>query len=195
MEAVLRDQHVVAQEVERQEGLPEEEHPSDRRGGREAGTAPGDDERSRHRDEARGDRGGDRGRADGERADRQPAVRLQDAVDLEDRRGVDGAVGHRQQRAQLGNQRGAFLAKGITLRLIGDANDYFGKGLSGGRLIVAPPEGSTFKAEENIIIGNTVLYGATSGEAFIRGVAGERFCVRNSGANAVVEGTGDHCAE
>jgi glutamate synthase (NADPH/NADH) large chain len=94
-----------------------------------------------------------------------------------------------------GQSFGAFLAKGVTLRLVGDANDYFGKGLSGGRLIVVPPEGSTFKAEENIIVGNTVLYGATSGEAFIRGVAGERFCVRNSGVNAVVEGTGDHCAE
>jgi len=94
-----------------------------------------------------------------------------------------------------GQSFGAFLAKGITFRLLGDANDYFGKGLSGGRLIAMPPEGSTFKAEENIIVGNTVLYGATSGEAFIRGVAGERFCVRNSGAHAVIEGTGDHCAE
>jgi glutamate synthase (NADPH/NADH) large chain len=83
----------------------------------------------------------------------------------------------------------------VTLRLEGDANDYFGKGLSGGRLIVVPPVGSTFAAEENIIVGNTVLYGATGGEAFIRGVAGERFAVRNSGANAVVEGTGDHGAE
>ena len=94
-----------------------------------------------------------------------------------------------------GQSFGAFLAKGITFRLLGDANDYFGKGLSGGRLIAMPPEGSTFQAEENIIVGNTVLYGATSGEAFIRGVAGERFCVRNSGAYAVVEGTGDHGAE
>lgn len=94
-----------------------------------------------------------------------------------------------------GQSFGAFLAKGITFRLIGDANDGLGKGLSGGRLIVTPPDGSTFRAEENIIVGNTVLYGATSGEAFIRGVAGERFCVRNSGATAVVEGAGDHCAE
>ncbi|MBN1121609.1 MAG: glutamate synthase large subunit [Anaerolineae bacterium] len=94
-----------------------------------------------------------------------------------------------------GQSFGAFLAKGVTFRLSGDANDYFGKGLSGGRLIAMPPEGSQFDAEENIIIGNTVLYGATGGEAFIRGMAGERFCVRNSGAVAVVEGTGDHCAE
>ena len=98
-------------------------------------------------------------------------------------------------RGSAGQSFGAFLTKGITFRLEGDANDYFGKGLSGGRLIAMPPQGSTFAAEENIIIGNTVLYGATSGEAFIRGVAGERFAVRNSGANAVVEGTGDHCAE
>ncbi|HPS57005.1 MAG TPA: glutamate synthase large subunit [Spirochaetota bacterium] len=94
-----------------------------------------------------------------------------------------------------GQSFGAFLAKGVTFRLTGDANDYFGKGLSGGRLILLPPQDSSFKAEENIIAGNTVLYGATSGEAYIRGIAGERFCVRNSGAYAVVEGTGDHCAE
>ncbi|MBN1681534.1 MAG: glutamate synthase large subunit, partial [Anaerolineae bacterium] len=94
-----------------------------------------------------------------------------------------------------GQSFGAFLAQGITFRLFGDSNDYFGKGLSGGRLIVRPPHGSTFTPEHNIIIGNTVLYGATGGEAFVRGVAGERFCVRNSGATAVVEGTGDHCAE
>ncbi len=94
-----------------------------------------------------------------------------------------------------GQSFGAFLASGATFRLVGDSNDYLGKGLSGGRVIVVPPEGSTFKAEENIIVGNTVLYGATSGEVFIRGVAGERFCVRNSGVNAVIEGAGDHCAE
>jgi glutamate synthase (NADPH/NADH) large chain len=94
-----------------------------------------------------------------------------------------------------GQSFGAFVVKGVTFRLEGDANDYFGKGLSGGKLIVVPPSGSTFKPEENIIIGNTSLYGATSGEAFIRGVAGERFCVRNSGAHAVIEGTGDHCCE
>jgi glutamate synthase (NADPH/NADH) large chain len=94
-----------------------------------------------------------------------------------------------------GQSFGAFLAKGITFRLAGDANDYLGKGLSGGRIVAAPPKGSTFKTNENIIVGNTVLYGATSGELYAAGVAGERFCVRNSGATAVVEGTGDHCAE
>jgi glutamate synthase (NADPH/NADH) large chain len=94
-----------------------------------------------------------------------------------------------------GQSFGAFLAKGITFRLAGDTNDYLGKGLSGGRIAVAPPPGSTFKSNENIIVGNTVLYGATSGELYAAGVAGERFCVRNSGAIAVVEGAGDHCAE
>jgi glutamate synthase (NADPH/NADH) large chain len=94
-----------------------------------------------------------------------------------------------------GQSYGAFLPKGITLTLDGDANDYFGKGLSGGRLVVFPPASSTFKAEENIVIGNVALYGATAGEAFIRGVAGERFAVRNSGAVAVVEGLGDHGCE
>lgn len=98
-------------------------------------------------------------------------------------------------RGTAGQSFGAFLAPGITFRLEGDANDYFGKGLSGGKLIVTPPPGSTFTPEENIIIGNTSLYGATRGEAYIRGVAGERFCVRNSGARAVVEGTGDHGCE
>ncbi|MDR1861372.1 MAG: glutamate synthase large subunit [Bacteroidales bacterium] len=94
-----------------------------------------------------------------------------------------------------GQSFGAFLVKGITFRLEGDSNDYIGKGLSGGKIIVVPPIGSTFVPEENIIIGNTTFYGATGGEAYIRGVAGERFCVRNSGAKAVVEGTGDHCCE
>ncbi len=98
-------------------------------------------------------------------------------------------------RGSAGQSFGAWAAKGVTLRLEGDANDYFGKGLSGGKLIVVPPAGTTYAAEENIIIGNTVLYGATSGEAYVRGVAGERFAVRNSGAIAVVEGTGDHGAE
>ncbi|HPT30886.1 MAG TPA: glutamate synthase-related protein, partial [Prolixibacteraceae bacterium] len=98
-------------------------------------------------------------------------------------------------RGTAGQSFGAFVVKGVTLKLEGDANDYFGKGLSGGKLIVVPPTGSTFRPEENIIIGNTSLYGATSGEAYIRGVAGERFCVRNSGAHAVIEGTGDHCCE
>ena len=94
-----------------------------------------------------------------------------------------------------GQSFGAFIPKGLTLELVGDSNDYFGKGLSGGKLVVYPPQGSKFKAEENIIIGNVALYGATSGKAFINGVAGERFCVRNSGAIAVVEGVGDHGCE
>ena len=94
-----------------------------------------------------------------------------------------------------GQSFGAFIPKGLTLELIGDSNDYFGKGLSGGKLIVYPPKGVNFKEDENIIIGNVALYGATSGEAYINGVAGERFCVRNSGARTVVEGTGDHGCE
>jgi glutamate synthase (NADPH/NADH) large chain len=94
-----------------------------------------------------------------------------------------------------GQSFGAFLVKGVTFRLVGDSNDYIGKGLSGGKIVVVPPPESTFKPEENIIIGNTSFYGATNGEAYIRGVAGERFCVRNSGAKAVIEGTGDHCCE
>ena len=94
-----------------------------------------------------------------------------------------------------GQSFGAFIPKGLTLELVGDSNDYFGKGLSGGKLIVYPPKGAKYKQDENIIIGNVALYGATSGKAFINGVAGERFCVRNSGAVAVVEGTGDHGCE
>jgi glutamate synthase (NADPH/NADH) large chain len=94
-----------------------------------------------------------------------------------------------------GQSFGAFLARGITFRLAGDANDYLGKGLSGGRIALSPPAGSLFRSEENIIAGNTVLYGATSGELYAAGIAGERFCVRNSGAVAVVEGAGDHAAE
>lgn len=94
-----------------------------------------------------------------------------------------------------GQSFGAFIPNGLTLELVGDSNDYFGKGLSGGKLVVYPPKSSTFKADENIIIGNVALYGATSGKAFINGVAGERFCVRNSGATAVVEGVGDHGCE
>ena len=94
-----------------------------------------------------------------------------------------------------GQSFGAFLAPGVTLKLIGDSNDYLGKGLSGGRIIVKKPEGSPYIAHENIIAGNTLLYGATSGELFINGMVGERFCVRNSGATAVVEGIGDHGCE
>ena len=87
------------------------------------------------------------------------------------------------------------MPRGITLTLEGDANDYVGKGLSGGKIIVYPPQGSTFRAMENVIIGNVALYGATGGEAYIRGMAGERFCVRNSGVNAVVLAVGDHGCE
>ena len=94
-----------------------------------------------------------------------------------------------------GQSFGAFIPRGLTLELAGDSNDYFGKGLSGGKLVVFPPKGVLFQAEENIIIGNVALYGATSGKAFINGIAGERFCVRNSGATAVVEGVGDHGCE
>jgi len=98
-------------------------------------------------------------------------------------------------QGSAGQSFGAFLAPGVTLRLIGDSNDYLGKGLSGGRIIVQMPQRSPFMAHENIIAGNTLLYGATSGEVFINGVAGERFAVRNSGATAVVEGVGDHGCE
>ncbi len=102
---------------------------------------------------------------------------------------------HCQFKGSAGQSFGAFLASGVTLELEGEANDYTGKGLSGGRLVIYPPKKSSFLAEENILIGNTVLYGATSGEAFFRGIAGERFAVRNSGVNAIVEGVGDHGCE
>ena len=102
---------------------------------------------------------------------------------------------HLHFNGSAGQSFGAFMPQGMTLELEGDANDYVGKGLSGGKIIVYPPAGSTFAAEENIIIGNVAFYGATSGEAYIRGMAGERFCVRNSGVNAVVEGVGDHGCE
>ena len=94
-----------------------------------------------------------------------------------------------------GQSFGAFVPAGMTMKLIGDANDGFGKGLSGGRLIVHPPALSAFKSQENIVIGNVAFYGATGGEGYVRGVAGERFCVRNSGATVVVEGVGDHGCE
>ena len=100
-----------------------------------------------------------------------------------------------EARGGGGQSFGAFIPKGLTIRLEGDANDYFGKGLSGGKLTVRPTALSTFPPEENIIIGNVALYGATGGEAYINGIAGERFCVRNSGANAVAEGCGDHGCE
>jgi len=102
---------------------------------------------------------------------------------------------HIKFNGSAGQSLGAFLAKGVTIELEGDANDYVGKGLSGGRIIIYPPKNSTFLAEENIIVGNVVLYGATQGEAFIRGRAAERFCVRNSGASTVIEGVGDHACE
>ncbi len=102
---------------------------------------------------------------------------------------------HIKFKGSAGQSLGAWLAKGVTIELEGDANDYVGKGLSGGRVIVYPDAKATFKPEENILIGNVALYGATSGKAFFRGMAGERFCVRNSGASAVVEGVGDHGCE
>ncbi len=98
-------------------------------------------------------------------------------------------------RGSAGQSLGAFLAPGVTLCLVGESNDYLGKGLSGGRIVVRTPDGATYPAHENILVGNTVLYGATSGEVFIHGMAGERFAVRNSGATAVVEGIGDHGCE
>jgi glutamate synthase domain-containing protein 3 len=112
-----------------------------------------------------------------------------------------GSLGLQEDTVRLhfqgsaGQSFGAFLAKGITLELEGDANDYVGKGLSGGKIIVYPPRLSPFLPEENILVGNVVLYGATSGEAYFSGVAGERFAVRNSGATSVVEGVGDHGCE
>ncbi|MEX0586295.1 MAG: glutamate synthase-related protein, partial [Pirellulales bacterium] len=109
--------------------------------------------------------------------------------------GLPDGVIHVKFTGSAGQSFGAFLARGITLELEGDANDYVGKGLSGGRIIVYPPAGSTFAAEANILVGNVVLYGATSGQAFFNGRAAERFCVRNSGAWAVVEGVGDHGCE
>jgi glutamate synthase (ferredoxin) len=112
-----------------------------------------------------------------------------------------GAAGLPEDTIQItfqgsaGQSFGAFLPKGMTFRLEGDANDYVGKGLSGGKLILYPPAGSTFPAKSNLIIGNVALYGATSGEVYIRGMAGERFGVRNSGVTAVVEAVGDHGCE
>jgi len=102
---------------------------------------------------------------------------------------------HFHFKGSAGQSFGAFVPRGMTLVLEGDSNDYIGKGLSGGRIVVFPPEHSTFVSEENVIVGNVAFYGATSGEAYIRGIAGERFCVRNSGVDAVVEGVGDHGCE
>ena len=102
---------------------------------------------------------------------------------------------HLHFHGSAGQSFGAFIPRGMTLELVGDANDYVGKGMSGGKIIVYPPDGSTFEAEENIIAGNVALYGATGGELYLRGMAGERFAVRNSGVNAVVEAVGDHGCE
>ena len=102
---------------------------------------------------------------------------------------------HVKLNGSAGQSLGAWAVKGVTLELEGDANDYVGKGLSGGRIVIYPPKNSSFTAEDNILIGNVVLYGATSGEAFFRGRAAERFCVRNSGARTVIEGVGDHGCE
>ncbi len=110
-------------------------------------------------------------------------------------RGLPYDTVHIKFEGSAGQSFGAFLAKGITLELEGDSNDYVGKGLSGGRLIIYPPKESIFVPEDNVLIGNVALYGATSGRAFFRGLAAERFCVRNSGARAVVEGVGDHACE
>ncbi len=111
------------------------------------------------------------------------------------RRGLPTDTVNFEFTGSAGQSFGAFIPHGMTMRIAGDANDYFGKGLSGGRLAVYPPEKASFRPEQNIIIGNAALYGATSGEAYICGVAGERFCVRNSGVSAVVEGVGDHGCE
>jgi glutamate synthase domain-containing protein 3 len=102
---------------------------------------------------------------------------------------------HFKFNGSAGQSFGAFVPNGVTLELEGDSNDYLGKGLSGGRIIAYPPKTSSFLPEESILVGNVVLYGATSGEIFLNGIAGERFCVRNSGATAVVEGVGDHGCE
>jgi len=110
-------------------------------------------------------------------------------------RGLPYDTAHIKFKGSAGQSFGAFLAKGVTLELEGDSNDYVGKGLSGGRLIIYPPKESIFVPEENVLIGNVVLYGATGGRAFFRGRAAERFCVRNSGARAVIEGVGDHACE
>jgi glutamate synthase domain-containing protein 3 len=106
----------------------------------------------------------------------------------------DGTI-HFKFTGSAGQSFGAFVPSGVTLELQGDANDYVGKGLSGGRIIAYPPKTSSFLPEESILVGNVVLYGATTGEAFLNGIAGERFAVRNSGATAVVEGVGDHGCE
>jgi glutamate synthase (NADPH/NADH) large chain len=109
--------------------------------------------------------------------------------------GLPADTVHVTLRGSAGQSLGAFIPSGLTLKLFGDSNDYVGKGLSGGRIIVRPDEKASFESEENVIAGNVIGYGATSGELFLRGIVGERFCVRNSGATAVVEGIGDHGCE
>jgi len=131
-------------------------------------------------------------------ANRHRAVGAMLSGEIARRHGTKGLADDSIQvrlEGSAGQSFGAFLAAGVTLELVGDANDYLGKGLAGGRINVYPPAGSRFSSEENIIVGNTLLYGATSGEAYISGLAGERFAVRNSGARAVVEGVGDHACE
>jgi glutamate synthase (NADPH/NADH) large chain/glutamate synthase (ferredoxin) len=110
-------------------------------------------------------------------------------------KGLQGAIAEFRFVGSAGQSFGAFLTSGLRLILDGDANDYVGKGMGGGEIVIRPPRGSRFPSEENVIIGNAVLYGATAGQLFAAGRAGERFCVRNSGATAVVEGTGDHACE
>lgn len=107
----------------------------------------------------------------------------------------DGRTINISLKGSAGQSFGAFLVGGVTLNLEGDANDYVGKGLCGGTIIIQPPKESTFESHLNVIVGNVCLYGATSGKAFFRGIAAERFCVRNSGVTAVVEGVGDHGCE
>ena len=141
---------------------------------------------------------GEAGRARAAGPQRQPDRRHHARLRGDPALGRQGAArrhDHVRFTGSAGQSFGAFLPRGITLRLAGDANDYLGKGLSGGRIIVAPDPEASFAAEEQIIAGNVIGYGATGGEMFLRGVVGERFCVRNSGATAVVEGTGDHGCE
>jgi len=127
--------------------------------------------------------------------DRTAGTILSNEITKKHRHGLPDDTIHFNFTGTAGQSFGAFNTKGVTLELEGDANDYFGKGLSGSRLIIYPPRQASYIPEENIIIGNVAFYGATSGEAFIRGKAGERFGVRNSGANVVVEGVGDHGCE
>jgi glutamate synthase (ferredoxin) len=125
-------------------------------------------------------------------------VGTQLGAEISRRYGAQGLPEHTIQinlKGSAGQSLGAFLPRGVTLHLEGDSNDYVGKGLCGGKIAITPPSGSPFVPEDNILVGNVCFYGATSGEAYIRGRAGERFCVRNSGVHAVVEGVGDHGCE